>query len=180
MKAFFKSFKFIGASLVFLALAACGKSDDGNNVAAVQYQMNAYGQCYDVTHNTPVQSNLCYGVGSGQFQYVNNQCISTANNQVVDPTYCQQSMYGYGNTTGYYGGGYYGGTYPYGTGYASYWGSNYYPSTYGGGSYAGSQVCIGMYYMYNGYTAQLVSCNGVNCRGQFLYNSSTKTRVLCQ
>jgi len=179
MKAFTKSIKFIGASLVFLALAACGKSDNNNNVAAVQYGY-VNGQCYDVTHNTPASYNLCTGVGTtGQYQYINNQCVSTVNNQVVDPTYCQQSMqYGYGGAGGCGVPGY---AYPMGQGYASYWGTNTYPSTCGGGTYGGTMSCAGrQMYAYNGYTAQLIYCDAYTCRGQFLYDVNTRVRVYCQ
>jgi hypothetical protein len=189
MKAFIKSLKFIGASFVFLALAACGKSDGGTQVAAVQYGYQN-GSCYDVTHNTPAAYNLCTGVGTaGQYQYINNQCVLGSSNQVVDPTYCQQSQYGqFGNQYGQYGqNGQYGyntygslpGSVPYGQAYATLYGSNYYPNTYGGGAYTGSESCVGSYYQSNGFSGQVMICGGGQCSGLFLYKQSTHARVLC-
>lgn len=174
------SIKLMTAPVLLFALVACGKSDNNNNTAAIQYGV-VNGSCYDITHNTPMpNSSYCSGT-AGQYTYVGNQCVVAANpSQIVDPTYCQSSLYG---NSGYgYGGGYYGGGptyYPFGTGYANSWGSNYYPNTYGGGAYSGTQTCIGQYYQYNGFTAQLMTCNGFACRGLFLYSVQTRQRVLC-
>ena len=182
MKALTKSIKFMGASLFILALAACGKSsDNNNNVAAVQYSYNQNGQCYDITHNVPVQANLCT---NGQFtRNQQGQCISIANNQVVDPSYCQaigQGQYP-GQYPGQQGCGTPGYAYPNGQAYAQAFGTNQYPSTCGGGSYAGSTSCTGRtMYEYNGYTAQLIQCYGYSCSGQFLYDLNTRVRVYCQ
>ena len=189
------SLKLMLAPVLLLAVVACGKNNDNNNntnVAAIQHQI-VNGQCLNSqANNQVVNMTFCQTTGVGQYQYVNNQCVLISSNQVVDPTYCQNtgygngygngygSGYGYGSNNGYYGGTGNGwGTLPYGTGYAGAFGSNYYPSQYGGGAYQGSQNCVGMFYTYNGFTAQLRQCDGYSCRGLFLYSHQTRARVLC-
>ena len=175
--------------LVFsvLALVGCGKSGGdggGGQVATVPTYGYVNGSCYNTQNNTPVAYNLCNGLAVQQNQgyYLNNnQCFQTNTNQVVDISLCNQQNGGWNNglQTGQGAGGPYqwnpypNGHYPIGyfpTGYPSFPGY--------GGNYT-SQVCAGIYLWMSSGSQRMVTCNGWNCRGYFMYTQTTYRPILC-
>lgn len=168
--------------LLVAAVVGCGKkNNNNNNVNNVGYGIQN-GQCYQNGTSTIVQQSFCNG--AGQYQFINGQCTVIGTNQAVDPALCQNinnggynGGYG-GGYNGGYNGGYQGG---YNGGYNGGYGGGYGYPTYPSAGYGGySQTCYGQYYITNGFTSRIVSCNGYDCRGSFLYNYQTRLQVYCQ
>lgn len=107
------------------------------------------------------------------FQYLNGTCVSRANNQQVDITYCQN--YGVNQTNNGY-------SYINGLCVSTYTNQQVDPmlcqnnSLYNNG-YGTQMQCNGTFWVWSGYNWSQVQCFGTNCSGQTVYPSGATSQA---
>lgn len=107
------------------------------------------------------------------FQYINgtNTCISRANNQQVDVSYCQTYGVNQANNGYSYVNGVCMSTYNNMQVDQSYCLNNY------NGGYGTQMQCNGNYWVWSGFSWSQVSCFGTSCSGQTVYPSGASSQA---
>lgn len=135
----------------FLMLIGCAKDNSNSNrtVTAQDTYYMSNGTCFSNQTRRAVSTSYCYNTSSN-YTLSNGTCYITSTGRAVDISYCNDS---YNN--GSYNNGY----------------QNNYNTT--------SSQCLGTYYTNTNGGVQTVNCNGTNCRGLTLYDSTGRF-VTCQ
>jgi hypothetical protein len=168
--------KIMGALTLALVVVGCADKRDTQNSqqSQIQYAMVG-GMCYNITNNIQVAPNYCYGSNgmTSNFNWNGSQCWDYTQNRAVDPSFC--SNIGNNNGTDQY-------FYQNGLCYSV---TTRMPVDYTrcsgntGGTLGGTSMqCIGVYIIYGSYGPQPISCNGTNCRGQTVMDSSGR-QITC-
>jgi len=196
LKSLMKSVCYVG--LTVLALVACNKKSDDNNIAQTPQIYNMInGVCYNNV-NQVVPNTLCTNNG---YYMSNGSCYSSTGQIMPNTTYCTQANNGYylangvcyssngqmmpnttycSNVNNGLNNGYY-----LSNGYCYSSTGQMMPNTSyctNGGNMGGigAQQCYGSFLYQSGYWSQMVYCNGQNCRGYTLTEVSTNRSVTCQ